>query len=94
MLEHLPTLDVGVLDAWQLEAAEAIRRDLASREFESFHRCAVDPARIKLDRRVVRDMLGLESGAEDTVRRLRLLLASEPSIHGSKRAELPASVNA
>lgn len=89
MLEDLPALDVRELDTWQLEAAEAIWRDLADREFESFHRCAVDPARIELDRRVVRDMLGLESDAEMTIRRLRLLLASEPSIHGDKSPELP-----
>ena len=89
MLEELPTLDVRVLDVWQLEAAEAIWRDLADREFESFHRCAVDPARIELDRRVVRDMLGLDGDAERTIRRLRQLLASEPSIHGGKSPVLP-----
>jgi len=89
MLEGLPILDVMVLDTWQLEAAEAIWRDFANREFDSFHRCAIDPARIELDRRVVREMLGLENGAGDTVKHLRLLLASEPSIHGSKKPELP-----
>ncbi len=89
MLENLPTLDVRVMDAWQLEAAEAIWRDFTSREFESFHRCALDPARIELDRRVVRDVLGLDSEAEMTVNRLRVLLAIEPSIHGSKQPQLP-----
>jgi hypothetical protein len=49
---------------------------------------------VELDQRVVRDMLGLDSRAEATIERLRLLLASEPSIHGAKRAELPASDNA
>ena len=88
MLEDLPVLDVRVLDAWQLEAAEAIWRDFSDREFESFHHCAVDPARIELDRRVVRDMLGLDSDAELTIERLRVLLASEPSVHGSKQPEL------
>jgi hypothetical protein len=61
----------------------------ANREFESFHRCAVDPARSELDRRVVREMLGLDSAADDTVKHLRLLIASEPSICGSKKPELP-----
>ena len=93
MLEELPFLDVRVLDVWQLEAAEAIWRDLAGQEFESFHRCAVDPVRVELDRRVLRDMLGLDSSGEDTVKRLRLLLASEPSIHGSKQPELPQGDN-
>jgi hypothetical protein len=93
MLEDLPVLDIRVLDTWQLEAAEAIWRAFEGREFESFHRCAVDPARIELDQRVVRDMLGLDSQAETTLARLRLLLASEPSIHGSKQPELPANAN-
>ena len=91
MLEDLPILDVKSLEPWQLDAAEAIWHDLANKEFESFHRCAIDPARIELDTRVVRDMLGLNSDAEETVRRLRLLLASEPSIHGAKKPTLPAS---
>ncbi len=91
MLESLPILDVNVLDTWQLDAAEAIWRDFANREFESFHRCAIDPARIELDKRIVHEMLGLNSDAEDTVKRLRLLLASEPSIHGAKKPELPTA---
>jgi len=90
MLENLPLLDVRDLETWQLEAAEAIWRDFSSCEFESFHRCAVDPVRIELDRRVVRDMLGLDSDAEITISRLRVLLASEPSIHGSKKPEIPS----
>jgi len=90
MLEELPIPDLRALEKWQLEAAEAIWRDFANREFESFHRCAIDPARIELDRRAVREMLGLDAPAEDTVKRLRLLLASEPSIHGAKKPVLPA----
>jgi hypothetical protein len=89
MLEGLPILDVRSLETWQLEAAEAIWRDFSGKEFESFHRCAIDPARIELDRRVVYEMLGLDNHAEETLKRLRLLLASEPSIHGSKDPELP-----
>ena len=90
MMESLPILDVNALDTWQLEAAEAIWRDFSNREFDSFHRCAIDLARIELDRRVVREMLGLDASAEDTVKHLRLLLASEPSIHGGKKPVLPA----
>ena len=89
MLEGLPILNVRSLETWQLEAAETIWRDLNNREFESFHRCTIDPARIELDRRVVCEMLGLDNHAEETLKRLRLLLASEPSIHGSKDSELP-----
>ena len=88
MLETLPTLDVWELAPWQLEAAQDIWRDFELRKFESFHRCAVDPARIELDERIVRDMLGLGEEAVVAVARLRRLLASDPSVHGSKRAEL------
>jgi len=91
MLEDLPILDVMSLEAWQLEAAEAIWRDLSVIEFKSFHCCAIDPARIELDKRVVREMLGLNGDAEETVKRLRFLLANEPSIYGGKKPELPAS---
>jgi hypothetical protein len=93
LLLKLPIPDLREMDSWQLEAAEAIWRDFTNREFESFHRCAIDPARIELDGRIVREMLGLESSAEDTVKHLRLLLASEPSICGSKKPELPADID-
>ena len=90
MLESLPTLDVRQLQAWQLEEAQAIWRDLGNRTFESFHLCAVDPARTELDRRVIRDLLGLSEDAAAAVANLRLLLASDPSIHGAKPPQLPA----
>lgn len=89
MLESLRTLDVRQLQPWQLEEAQSIWQDLSNRKLESFHKCAVDPARIELDDRIVRDMLGLGGDAVATVARLRTLLAVEPSIHGSKRPELP-----
>ena len=87
MLETLTTLDVRRLASWQLDEAQAIWRDFRERKFLPFHHCAFDPARIELDRRIVSDMLGLGDDALAAVTRLRGLLASEPSIHGSKRAE-------
>ena len=48
-----------------------------------------DPARIELNERLVRDMLGINENAVATVARLRTLLATDPSIHGSKKPELP-----
>ena len=90
MLESLTTLDVRKLEVWQLEEAEAVWRDFRSRKFQPFHHCAVDPVRIELDERLVRDVLGLGEDAVAAVARLRTLLASEPSIHGSKKPELPA----
>ena len=90
MLEKLPTLDARQLAAWQLNEAQSIWRDFTDRKFESFHRCAVDPVRIELDERIVRDMLGLGEDAVAAVARLRSLLAGDPSVHGSKDAELPS----
>ena len=89
MLESLHTLDVRKLGHWQLDEAQSVWRDFRNQTFESFHRCAVDPVRIELDRRVVQDMLGLGEDAVAAVANLRSLLAADPSIHGSKKPELP-----
>ena len=89
MLEGLLTLDVRELQEWQLEQAQAIWNDVRNLEFKSFHQCAVDPARIELDRRVVRDLLGLGDEVVAAVANLRLLLANDPSIHGAKDPILP-----
>ena len=89
MLENLTTLDVRKLKAWQLDEALAIWQDFRDRKFQSFHQCAVDPVRIELDERVVRDLLGLGEATVAAVAKLRTLLASDPSIHGSKKPELP-----
>ena len=89
MLETLPTLDVRHLQPWQLDEAQAIYRDFQNRTFESFHRCAVDPARIELDQRIVTEFLALPDEAGDALARLRTLLATDPSIHGSKQPKLP-----
>ena len=89
MLESLTALDVRKLKAWQLEEALAIWQDFKDRKFQPFYQCAVDPVRIQLDELIVRDVLGLGEGAVTSVARLRQLLASDPSIHGSKKPELP-----
>lgn len=90
MLETLATLDVRQLAAWQLDAAQAIYRDFRPRQFQPCHHCAVDPARIALDARLLGDLLGLDDAARATVSRWRALLAAEPSIHGTKPPRLPS----
>ena len=90
MLETLVTLDVRELESWQLEEFQVIWQDFRNRRFQPFHECAVDPMRIELDERLVRDLLGLSEDAVATLARLRSLLASDPSIHGSKKPELPS----
>ncbi len=88
MLENLVTLDVRRLEPWQLDEMNVIWRDFRDRTFEPFYRCSVDPARIELDERVVRDLFGLGEDAVASVAVLRRLLASEPSVHGVKKPEL------
>ena len=83
------TLDVRKLGAWQLDEAQSVWRNVRNREFEPFHRCAADPARIELDRRVVQDVLGIGEDAVAAVAKLRALLATDSSVRGSKKAELP-----
>ena len=89
MLESLTTLDVQQLKAWQIEEALAIWQDFKDRKFQPFYQCAVDPVRIQLDERIIRDLLGLGEDAVASVARLRTFLAGDPSIHGSKKPELP-----
>ena len=76
-------------ESWQLDESQAIWLDFQNRTFESFHRCAVAPARIELDQRMVTELLALPDGAGIALTRLRNLLATDPSIHGRKQPELP-----
>ena len=89
MLESLVVLDVRKLENWQLEGAHAIWQEFVDRKFLPFYQCAVDPARIQLDERIVRDLLGFGEDAVAAVANVRTLIAEDPSIHGSKKPELP-----
>ena len=45
--------------AWQLDEALAQSgMTSGTRKFQPFYQCAVDPVRIEMDERVVRDLLG------------------------------------
>ena len=89
MLRTLPVLDVRRLTDEQLEGAHNMYLEMQDREFEPFFMCAVDSARIEIDGRFVREVSGLNVGAVASVRDLGVLLAQEPSIHGSKEPALP-----
>ena len=91
MLESMATLDVRQLAAWQLDAAQAIYRDFRTRRFQPGYHCAVDPARIALDERLLGELLGLDAAAGAAAARWRALLAAEPSIHGTKPPQLPSA---
>ena len=88
MLESMTTLDIRKLEAWQLDEAQAIWQEFNNRKFMPFYQCATDPARLELDERVVKDLLGLGDAAVASVARLRTLLTGDPSIRGSKKPEL------
>ena len=88
MLTSLPTLDVHQLADWQIDAAENVFRDFRDVQFEPFYKCDVDANRIRLDERLVRDVLGLSTEAVYAVARIRTLLANEPSIYGNKQPSL------
>ena len=89
MLESMTTLDIRNLEAWQLEEAQAIWQEFSNRKFMPFYQCTTDPARVELDERIVKDLLGFGEDAVASVARLRTLLAVDPSVHGSKSPELP-----
>ena len=90
MLESMTTLDIRKLEAWQLDEAQAIWQEFSNRKFMPFYQCATDPARVELDERIVKDLLGLGEDAVSSVARLRTLLARDPSIRGSKKPDLPS----
>lgn len=89
LLRSMPTLDVKQLSEWQLTAADKLYSDVRQTEFKPFYKCAVDKARIELDRRLVTEVLGLGEDAVQSVNAIRDLLAREPSIHGGKKPALP-----
>lgn len=51
-------------------------------------RLNIDSMRIWLAERILRDMPGVDEDVVASVARLRSLLASDPSIHGSKKPEV------
>ena len=90
MLESMTTLDIRKLEAWQLDEAQVIWQKFSNRKLMPFYQCATDPARVELDERIVKDLLGLGEDAVASLAQLRTLLASDPSIHGSKKPDLPS----
>ena len=89
LLRTMPTLDVRQLSEWQLTAAAKLYEDMRQTELKPFYKCAVDPARIDLDNRLMTEVLGLGNDAAESVQAIREILAREPSIHGGKNPALP-----
>ena len=83
--ETLPTLDLRALTDAQLTTAQAIFDDFRERELMPAYLADADPNRARLDRRVVCELLGMDDGVYQAVRRLSAKWCAEPSVHGGKR---------
>ncbi len=86
-LKNLSVLDVTLLTAQQIEAAEGLFNEMSQRDLLPIHQIDRDAARHELDTKFFRDVLGfstdiLEAGGPLDI--FRMKLAKEPSIRGSK----------
>ena len=84
-IRTLPTLDLRALTDAQLTTAQAIFDDFRDRELMPAYLADADPNRARLDRRVIRDLLGMDDSVYQAVRRLSAKWCAEPSVHGGKR---------
>ena len=82
--ETLPTLDFRALTDDQLAAAETIFNEFRRLDLKPAYLADADPNRALLDRRVIRDLLGLDHATYRAVRRLAAKWCAEPSVHGGK----------
>ena len=82
--ETLPTLDFRALTDGQLAAAETIFNEFRHLDLKPAYLADADPNRALLDRRVIRDLLGLDHATYRAVRRLAAKWCAEPSVHGGK----------
>ena len=82
--ETLPTLDFRALTDDQLAAAETIFNEFRQLDLKPAYLADADPNRALLDRRVIRDLLGLDQNTYRAVRRLAAKWCAEPSVHGGK----------
>ena len=83
------SLDFRALSDNQLAVAERIFDEFRELELQPAYLADADANRALLDRRVVRDLLGLDDAVYRAVRRLAQKWSAEPSVHGGKRR--PAS---
>ena len=86
-LQSLPRLDVRALTLRQLKTATTLFDDFSTKDLLPLNEIDQDNARRELDTEFARDVLGLPAHviAEDgPLELLRMKLAREPSIRGSK----------
>ncbi len=81
----LPILDLRALSDEQLAVARGIFEEFRGLELLPAYLADADPNRALLDRRVICDLLGLDRGVYQGVRRLAAKWCAEPSVHGGKK---------
>ena len=82
--ESLPILDLRALTDAQLTEAERVFEDFRDVDLMPAYQADIDPNRALLDRRLLMDVLGVDEGIYDAVRRLSAKWCAEPSVHGGK----------
>ena len=90
-IPSIPTLDTRALSDAQHAEAKRQFELLSNERFLPFDQIDEDPARAKLDRAILVDVLGLpESLVEDDgpIDLIRRKLAQEPQIHGGKKSKV------
>lgn len=83
-LESLPTLDPRQLDNEQLDAAIRLFEDTKYLQMLPVNETDHDPVRQELDRRLLTEVLRLDSALLEPMDLLRRKLCAEPTIHGGK----------
>ena len=90
-IPNIPTLDTRTLSAAQHAEARRQFALLADERFLPFDQIDEDPARARLDRAILVDVLGLPTSLlepDGPLDLLRRKLAQEPQIHGGKRSRV------
>ncbi|MCY4554916.1 MAG: hypothetical protein OXF79_00705 [Chloroflexi bacterium] len=85
------TIDLRQLTVKQHEVAREIFHELTEERFLPFDQLDEDPARAKLDRRLIEDVLELDPyicAPGGPMERLRSKLAAEPQIHSDKKTRV------
>ena len=90
-IPYFPTLDVRALTAEQHARAQQAFEGLGGERFLPFDQIDEDPARAKLDRALLVEVLELPEvvcGPDGPLALLRRKLAAEPQIHGDKKSRV------
>jgi len=83
--ETLPILDLRALTGEQLAEAERVFDEFRALDLMPAYLADADPNRALLDRRLTRDVLGMDERTYQAIRRLSAKWCAEPSVHGGKR---------